>query len=88
MIVTKMGTMIRMPVKDVRMTGRSAQGVKLINIGKKDIVMSAALVDIDDEEEVSSTEGEEGSTPPAEGEEATASPAEESEPEATTEETP
>ncbi len=87
MIVTKMGTMIRMPVVDVRMTGRSAQGVKLINIGKKDIVMSAALVDIDDEEEAAPAEGEEGNTPPAEAEEGTSSSPDESEPEAPTEET-
>jgi DNA gyrase subunit A len=88
MIVTKLGTMIRMPVADVRMTGRSAQGVKLINIGKKDIVMSAALVDIDDEEESAPVEGEEGSTPPAEAEEGTTSSTEAPNPEAPAEETP
>jgi len=66
MIVTKMGTMIRMPVRDVRITARSAQGVKLINIGKGDVVMSAALVDTDDEEEPSTAEGEAVSESPAE----------------------
>jgi len=83
MIVTKMGTMIRMPVVDVRMTGRSAQGVKLINLGKKDVVMSAALVDPDpEEEETPPGEGEEGATPSVEGEVAAAPPAEDAEPEA------
>jgi len=91
MIVTKMGTMIRMPVLDVRMTGRSAQGVKLINIGKKDVVMSAALVDPDpEEEEIPPAEGEEGVPPPVEGEEAAvpSAKAEDIEPEAPAEETP
>ncbi len=50
MIVTKMGTMIRMPVDGVRITGRSAQGVKLIDLAVDDVVMSATLVDPEGEE--------------------------------------
>ena len=38
MIVTKKGTMIRMPVDGVRVTGRSAQGVKLIDLAEGDVV--------------------------------------------------
>ena len=45
MIVTKMGTMIRMPVDGVRVTGRSAQGVKLIDLDDDDVVMSATPVE-------------------------------------------
>ena len=45
MIVTKMGTMIRMPVDGVRVTGRSAQGVKLIDLDDEDVVMSATPVE-------------------------------------------
>ena len=50
MIVTKMGTMIRMPVDGVRVTGRSAQGVKLIDLEDDDVVMSATPVEPEDEE--------------------------------------
>ncbi len=49
MIVTRNGTMIRVPVDGVRITGRSAQGVKLINLGEDDVVMSATPVDPLDE---------------------------------------
>jgi DNA gyrase subunit A len=45
MIVTKNGTMIRVPVDGVRITGRSAQGVKLIDLAEDDIVMSATPVE-------------------------------------------
>ena len=57
MIVTKNGTMIRMPVDGVRTTGRSAQGVKLIDLEEGDVVMSATPVEPEDEE----------APPPAEG---------------------
>jgi len=50
MIVTKKGTMIRMPVDGVRVTGRSAQGVKLIDLDDDDGVMSAPPVEPEDEE--------------------------------------
>jgi DNA gyrase subunit A len=50
MIVTKNGTMIRMPVDGVRTTGRSAQGVKLIDLDDGDVVMSATPVEPEDEE--------------------------------------
>ena len=56
MIVTKMGTMIRMPVDGVRITGRSAQGVKLIDLADDDVVMSATLVDPEGEEMVPPTD--------------------------------
>ena len=58
MIVTKKGTMIRMPVDGVRITGRSAQGVKLIDLDDGDVVMSATPVEPEDEE---------APPPPAEG---------------------
>ncbi len=37
--------MIRMPVDGVRVTGRSAQGVKLIDLDDEDVVMSATPVE-------------------------------------------
>ena len=49
MIVTKGGTMIRMPVETVRVTGRNAQGVKLIDLEGDDVVMSATLVEAESE---------------------------------------
>ena len=49
MIVTRQGTMIRMPVDGVRVTGRSAQGVKLIDLADGDVVMSATPVEPEDE---------------------------------------
>ncbi len=58
MIVTKKGTMIRMPVDGVRITGRSAQGVKLIDLDDEDVVMSATPVEPEDGE---------AQPPPAEG---------------------
>lgn len=51
MIVTRNGTMIRMPVDGVRVTGRSAQGVKLINLDDGDVVMSATPVEPDDDDD-------------------------------------
>ncbi|NCD21997.1 MAG: DNA gyrase subunit A [Spartobacteria bacterium] len=67
MIVTKMGTMIRMPVDGVRITGRSAQGVKLIDLAEGDVVMSATPVEPDDEAapEAPAAETPAAETPPA-----------------------
>ncbi|MDR0993237.1 MAG: DNA gyrase subunit A [Verrucomicrobiota bacterium] len=50
MIVTKQGTMIRMPVDGVRITGRSAQGVRLIDLDAGDVVMSATPVEPEEED--------------------------------------
>jgi DNA gyrase subunit A len=65
MIVTKNGTMIRMPVDGVRVTGRSAQGVKLIDLAADDVVMSATPVEPEDEEAPPPAEGP-ASEPPVE----------------------
>lgn len=40
--VTQEGMVVRCPVKDIRLCGRSTQGVKLISLGKTDQVMSVA----------------------------------------------
>ncbi|MAH06062.1 MAG: DNA gyrase subunit A [Alphaproteobacteria bacterium] len=55
MLVTDGGQMIRTGVTDVRITGRSAQGVKLFTVGKGESVVSVASLteeDEDDAEEV------------------------------------
>ncbi|GET28635.1 DNA gyrase subunit A [Prolixibacter sp. SD074] len=44
MIITQSGVTIRLPVKDIRMTGRAAQGVKLINLREDDSIASVARV--------------------------------------------
>ena len=41
MVLTRKGTVIRTRVDDIRVTGRNAQGVKVINIGTGDSVISA-----------------------------------------------
>ena len=65
MIVTKNGTMIRMPVDGVRTTGRSAQGVKLIDLDEGDVVMSATPVEPEDEEAPPPAAGGAAPEPPA-----------------------
>ena len=65
MIVTKNGTMIRMPVDGVRVTGRSAQGVKLIDLDDDDVVMSATPVEPEDEEAPPPAAGGAAPEPPA-----------------------
>jgi DNA gyrase subunit A len=49
MVLTEKGTVIRTRVEEVRVTGRNAQGVKVINIGDKDCVISAFPIRREDE---------------------------------------
>ena len=51
MLISQEGMMVRCPVKDVRSTGRAAQGVRLISIKGKDRLASVARVAPRDEEE-------------------------------------
>ena len=44
MLITKQGVAIRMPVKGIRVAGRNTQGVKLVNLDEKDLVMAVARV--------------------------------------------
>jgi DNA gyrase subunit A len=53
MLMTKQGVLIRMAVKGIRVAGRNTQGVKLVNLDSKDLVMAVARV-------VPEEEGEEG----------------------------
>jgi DNA gyrase subunit A len=50
MIITQSGVTIRLPVQDIRMTGRAAQGVKLINLREDDSIASVARVEATDTE--------------------------------------
>jgi DNA gyrase subunit A len=44
MVATEKAMMVRCPVKEIRMTGRNTQGVKLISLEKSDFVSSIARV--------------------------------------------
>ncbi len=51
MIITEAGVTIRLSVGEIRMTGRAAQGVKLINLREDDSIASVARVEITEIEE-------------------------------------
>ncbi len=57
MLVTDGGQLIRTPVKNVRVTGRSAQGVTVFKVGKDENVVSVAWLIQDDAEDVELSEG-------------------------------
>jgi DNA gyrase subunit A len=56
MIITQQAKLIRLGANKIRETGRSAQGVRLINTGQDDIVASASLVSASDDEEANGEE--------------------------------
>jgi len=62
MLITQHGQLIRCPVKDIRTTGRAAQGVRLMRVGPKDTLASVATVVPEEEEAV---EGEKPAAPAA-----------------------
>jgi DNA gyrase subunit A len=51
MLITTAGQMVRLAVKDVRQTGRNAQGVKLIDLDPKDKLQAIARVISEDRED-------------------------------------
>ena len=55
MIITQQGKLIRLEAADIRKTGRSAQGVRLIKTDAADKVTSASLVDAAADEELEET---------------------------------
>ena len=73
MIINKSGVVIRLKVADVRIQGRATQGVRLINLGKRnDQISSVCKVSTETEEpEVQDAEIVEGETPIAEAPETT-----------------
>jgi DNA gyrase subunit A len=50
-IITQQAKLIRLDTDKIRQTGRSAQGVKLINVGDGDMVTSASLIDVSEDGE-------------------------------------
>ena len=62
LVMTMQGKAIRMKVKDIRLVGRVAQGVKLIDLGAGDQVRSIARVVQEADEGDIETNGDEDST--------------------------
>jgi DNA gyrase subunit A len=58
MLMTKNGILIRMPVKGIRVAGRNTQGVKLVNLDDKDLVMAVARVVPEDDAEGDAADGQ------------------------------
>lgn len=50
-LITNKGTLVRTRVSEVSVVGRNTQGVKLINVGKGEMVVGLAVVDIEEEDE-------------------------------------
>ncbi|MBF0445654.1 MAG: DNA gyrase subunit A [Magnetococcales bacterium] len=69
MLISDQGTVLRTGMDSIRLTGRNAQGVKVLNVGKGEHVASVARLaepeEIDelDEELLADSEGLEGETP-------------------------
>src|SRR5205823_6039681 len=62
MLITTGGQMVRTFVKDIRETGRNAQGVKLINLGENDKLQAIAPV-ISEQQEEAAVEAEPAESP-------------------------
>lgn len=69
MIINHSGITIRMRIADLRVLGRNTQGVKLIDLRKKDSIASITKVDAepDEPEVIEGEEGAEGVETPVEG---------------------
>lgn len=67
MIINKSGITIRIPAPEIRVTGRATQGVKLINLSKKnDEIASGAVVPHENEKEESAEDADNQSDEPTE----------------------
>jgi DNA gyrase subunit A len=59
MLITDGGTLVRTPVKDVSIVGRNTQGVKLINLTKKEkLVGLERVLEVEDQGEVDPSDNE------------------------------
>jgi len=56
MIITKNGTAIRLAVKNLRLLGRTTQGVRLINLRDSDEIASITYIETNDDEETNGNE--------------------------------
>ena len=60
MIITGIGTVIRIPVSSLRVMGRATQGVKIINIRDNDYIAAVAQVVVNEDDEIGEDEISEG----------------------------
>jgi len=60
MIINRSGITIRVAVKDIRVTGRATQGVKLINLRNNDMIAAVAQIEKEEETEALEQQNEEG----------------------------
>lgn len=59
MVINRSGLTIRTPVSDIRVTGRAAQGVKIINLKNNDAIASViAVPKSEEEEDIEAVDGE------------------------------
>ncbi|MDQ8161249.1 MAG: DNA gyrase subunit A [Gemmatimonadota bacterium] len=63
MLMTRQGVAIRSRVSEIRVTGRAAQGVKLVALDDQDVVQAVARVIPDDKDDVEGMDGAEGDAP-------------------------
>jgi DNA gyrase subunit A (EC 5.99.1.3) len=61
-LITNKGTLVRTRVSEISVVGRNTQGVKLINVGKGEVVVGLAVVDVQDEELLEAIDGAEDET--------------------------
>ncbi|WP_332818312.1 DNA gyrase subunit A [Sphingopyxis sp.] len=66
MLVTDQAKLIRMGLDSMRVIGRGSAGVRLFDVSNNEHVVSAALIEESDEEEIEGVEGAENSGPEAE----------------------
>lgn len=66
MLMTRQGVAIRSRVSEIRVTGRAAQGVKLVALDDQDVVQAVARVIPDDKDDVEGMDGAEGDAPAGE----------------------
>ncbi len=67
MVINKSGIMIRIGISELRVMGRATQGVRLINLKKKDTIASVAKVPAAEEEELEEGENSENPENPETG---------------------
>jgi len=60
MIINRSGITIRVAVKDIRVTGRATQGVKLINLRNNDMIAAVAQIEKEEETEALEQKNEQG----------------------------
>ena len=56
LVITQQGKILRTPAGDIRTIGRATQGVRVMDLGEEDSVVSVALVERDEEVVASATE--------------------------------